>query len=184
MQKGMVFGNYDQVLTLEMTVALTIKRLFVVPHVIHRPCLSHCLCPSLSLQLMDHSWSLQPFEEGVWSTGYFLSSWSVSIYEMAGLRHRKGWWETTAQGHSSPALYVQWKFPKGHLLSLSVTRWVGVLCFWSHAFHFDRSLLILVRCQRVIGIYQWVEVLRKPLYRPMRISPLGPSEHIVLQLGL
>lgn len=57
--------------------------------------MSLCLTLSVSVSLSGSS-ADQPqlittaFEEGVENMGYFLSSWSVSIYERTGLRHRKG----------------------------------------------------------------------------------------------
>lgn len=88
----------------------------------------------------------------------------------------------------SPAVYVQWKFPKGQLLSLSVTHRVvffsfflfGLLpCTWVVLF------LILAWSQRFIKNSQWVEVLRKPPQQAdVYLPPLGPSEHIVIELGL
>lgn len=57
-----------------------------------------CLCVSrvcLSLVLFSWSATADHFSslKRLWRTrGLFLSSWSVSIYESTGLRHRKGWW--------------------------------------------------------------------------------------------
>lgn len=65
--------------------ALTINPLYVVNHEIH------ALSFSLSGTSADQPQLITTaFEEGVENTGYFLSSWSVSIYESLGLRHRKG----------------------------------------------------------------------------------------------
>lgn len=98
------------------------------------------------------------FKEGVENTGYFLSSWSVSIYESTGLRHRKGWWETRALCKAA-LLYT---YNKGQSLSLSVSHWVFFFSFWACALRSIVLLLIVVWSQRFIKNFQWVEVLRKP----------------------
>lgn len=118
----------------------------------------HLLSVILSLTISHSSSSAdQPqliiiaFEEGVENTGYFISSWSVSM------RHRKGWWETRASHTASVQKKVSKKVK--HFLCQSL---IGLLFFSFLCLMIESLFLILVLSQRVIENSQWVEVLRKP----------------------
>lgn len=160
--------RYDWILTLEITSTLTVNLLDVVNHVIYSL--------SLALQLISHSWSLQPLKR-VWRTWGIFSAAGQFLYmkEQACVTGRADG-KPELRGKAVLLYNVQWKFPKGQLLSLLVTHWVLfflVLLDWSLAF--------------VKGLSKMFSELKSsgnPFNKLICISPLGPSEHIVLELGL